>query len=427
LYFHFLLQRGRGAHLNETEEKVLPARRWWVLVGLALTYASTNGILLHTLPIMYPHLMETFGWSQSQVTLPATVFFAIGAITSPPAGVLLDRFSPRLIIIAGLLGIIVALFGYGMMNQLWQLVVIYAVFAVSLSLCGLVSNMLVLSRWFIELRGRATGILLMSSSAGGAVFPLLLGFFLVSSDWRVAMQMMAVVVVFCALVPIILFVRDRPVGPAEVGDRDVDASNGSTVAKALREPRFYLVALATGVLWFTIVGVVQHQSIYLAGDMEIDKQLLPLIFSTFFACSVIGKLLFGWLSDHFDKTMMMLASMVMLAIGLLLLRNVTLAGNISLFGYVIVAGAGFAGVFTMIQLLFANFYAGGSYGKILAILMLVDTLAGALGIRVLAYIRETTGSYLGGIDLMIGLLILAFVCILAACRTAVPGIPLERG
>ncbi|MDP6674985.1 MAG: MFS transporter [Gammaproteobacteria bacterium] len=412
--------------MNEIQAKELPGRRWLVLLGLSLTYASTNGILLHTLPIMYPHLMETFGWTQSQVTLPATFFFAIGAITSPPAGGLLDRFSPRWIIITGLLGIIVALFAYAAMTQLWQLIVIYSVFAVSLSLSGLVSNMLVLSRWFVKLRGRATGILLMSSSAGGAVFPLLLGFFLVRSDWRVAMQLMAVVVACCALVPIMLFVRDRPATQPKAGDREVDVHHGPAVAKALREPRFYLLALSTGILWFTIVSIVQHQSIYLSQDMGIDKQLLPPIFSIFFACSIIGKLLFGWLSDRFDKTLMMLASMAMLALGLVLLRNVTLMGNISLFGYAIVAGTGFAGVFTMIQLLFANFYAGSSFGKILALLMLVDTLAGALGIRVLAIIRETSGSYLGGIDLMIGLLCVAFVCILTACRTNVTSIPVAR-
>jgi len=240
------------------------------------------------------------------------------------------------------------------------------------------------------------------------------------------MQVMALALACFALLPTILFVRDRPDKPVtQLKANDIEACgrNGPMVSEALREPRFYLVALATAVVWFAIVGITQHQSIYLTGDMGFEKKLLPPIFSTFFVFSVVGKLLFGWLSDHFDKIMMMLVSLAMLAIGLLLLRNVTLAGNFTLFGYAIVAGFGFAGAFTMIQLLFANFYAGSSFGKILAILMLVDTLAGALGIRVLAYIRESTGSYLGGIDLMVGLLCLAFVCILAADRGKVTSIP----
>jgi hypothetical protein len=68
----------------------------------------------------------------------------------------------------------------------------------------------------------------------------------------------------------------------------------------------------------------------------------------------------------------------------------------------------------MIQLLFATYYAGSSFGKILAILMLVDTLSGALGTRVLAEIREASGSYLPGINLMFGLLAVAVIALLIA-------------
>ncbi len=400
-------------------------RRWVVLVGLMLTYAATNGILVHTLPLAYPHLIETFGWTQSQVTLPATVFLVVAALTSPPAGALLDRYSARLIIAIGLLALVGGLFAHAKVTSLSHLVGVYVVFALGLSLCGLVSNMLILSRWFERDRGRATGLLLMSSSVGGALFPWLLGYFLANQGWRFGMQAMAVATALLALLPIALLVRDWPRGSARAqayqattkpsGGAVTDAA-GPTLRQALREPRFYLIALATGSVWFAVLAMLQHQSIYLVGDIGVDKARLPMVFSTFFACSVIGKLLFGWLSDHVDKTTMMLASIVTLATGLLLLRYVGVAGNYSLFAYAMVAGVGFSGAFTMIQLLFATIYAGASFGKILAILMMVDTLSGALGTRVLGRMREATGSYLPGIDLMIGLLVVAFVAIVIATR-----------
>ena len=38
-----------------------PSRqRWTVLSGLFLVYMASNGITLHTLPLLYPELMETF-------------------------------------------------------------------------------------------------------------------------------------------------------------------------------------------------------------------------------------------------------------------------------------------------------------------------------------------------------------------------------
>ena len=118
-------------------------RRWGVLGGLFMIYMASNGITMHPLPLLYPELIETFGWSETQVTLPATIFFVIGAFTSPPAGWLLDRFSPRIIILSGSIIMAAALTFYAQISTLWQLVVIYGLLGAGLSLCGLVSNMVV--------------------------------------------------------------------------------------------------------------------------------------------------------------------------------------------------------------------------------------------------------------------------------------------
>ena len=61
-----------------------------------------NGVTLHIiLPGLYPELTDSFDLQASEVTLPATVFFVIGAVTLAPAGWLLDRDSSRVIIATG--------------------------------------------------------------------------------------------------------------------------------------------------------------------------------------------------------------------------------------------------------------------------------------------------------------------------------------
>ena len=89
------------------------------------------------------------------------------------------------------------------------------------------------------------------------------------------------------------------------------------------------------------------------------------------------------------------------------------------FLYAAVAGVGFSGAFTTIQLWIASFYAGHSYGKILAILTLFDTLAGALGTRVAGEIRTETGSYIPVINMMIliGVVAIAFIAIIKYRQT----------
>ena len=150
-------------------------RRWTVLGGLFFVYMASNGITLHTLPLLYPELMDSFGWRASEATLPVTMLFIVGAVTSPPAGWLLDRYSPRAVITIGSALLATGLISYAHTQSLWQLVAVYALLGLALSLCGLVSNMVMLTGWFDSDRGRATGILLMASSLGGAIFPLAVG------------------------------------------------------------------------------------------------------------------------------------------------------------------------------------------------------------------------------------------------------------
>jgi MFS family permease len=195
-----------------------PYRGWYVLGGLFLIYAASNGILMHTLPLLYPELMQEYGWTEAQVTLPATMLYIFGAISSPPVGVLLDRYSPRRIILTGATGVIAGLVLCAGFNQLWQLVAIFILFGLALSMCGLVSNMLILSRWFLRLRGRATGILLMASSLGGVVFPLLMGQGLEHWGWRYTMIGFAGVAAVMMVIPLLLLVRDRPEDVGQVLD-----------------------------------------------------------------------------------------------------------------------------------------------------------------------------------------------------------------
>ena len=106
----------KHCYMNEGEH---PHRRWAVLSGLFFVYMASNGVTLHTLPLLYPELMETFGWKESEVTLPATIFFLVGALTSPPAGWLLDRYSSRAIIAIGSLLLSLGLMAYSATQSLW--------------------------------------------------------------------------------------------------------------------------------------------------------------------------------------------------------------------------------------------------------------------------------------------------------------------
>ena len=390
-------------------------RRWFVLAGLMLIYASSSGIIVHTLPLLYPPLIKEFGWSITQMTLPATVFAIFGAITSPPAGVLFDRFSVRRIMLVGTIGIILSLMSFAFISSLWHLVVVYLIFGLALSLCGLTASMVILTKWFYGKRGIATGLLLMSSSVGGAIFPLILGSGIETLGWRNAVMLVSVIAACMTLPAIIFLILDKPQKTdLNIKVKSIDqipglGLKGPTLRATIKTPTFYLVLIATGTIWFTVIALTQHQSLHLVTDVGIDSTLLPMVFSAFFGCSVIGKFSFGWLGDHLNKELSMIASISLLTVGLWLIRSLNADDVTMLFAYAVIGGIGFSGAFTTIQLLIAEHYAGDSYGKILALIVMIDSLAGGVGTRVMASMRDASGSYASGWDLLIALCLVAIV------------------
>lgn len=406
---------------------------WYVLGGLFAVYAVSNGIAQFTLPLLYPSLMEEFGWNHAEVTRPAAIKFLFASIYNLSVGFLLDRYPPRPLMAAGAIIMVTGLLSMTLMSSLWYFTGAYLLLSFGMSLCGLVPCMVTVSRWFAKYRGRAVGILLMASSVGGAILPLVIRGDLAVNDWRAALLTLSIIGSVGLLLPVIWPVRARPadlgVNPdgldtaQDDGDKDsqLGVYGGISLAEAARMPAFYLLLLATGILWFCITGTLQHQSLYLSRDHGLDGGSLALVFSVFFWSSIFGKFIFGWLSDHFQKANIMLLAVINLALGLTILRFVQYADIGVIYLYAVVYGIGFAGAFTMIQLMVADLFSGPTYGRILGIYVGVDTLAAAAGIAVVGEIRVATGSYIPAIDVMLVLAVIATGCVIAVKRLIGPG------
>ncbi|MEM1089907.1 MAG: MFS transporter [Pseudomonadota bacterium] len=401
---------------------------WYVLGGLFVVYAVSNGIANFTLPLLYPSLMEEFGWNQAEITRPAAIKFMFASVYNLAVGFLLDRYSPRPLMAGGAVIMAIGLSSMIFMDSLAYFTGAYLLLAFGLALCGLVPCMVTVSRWFTVYRGRAVGILLMASSAGGAVLPLVIRGQLAEEAWQAALLTLSIIGFVGLLLPVLWPVRTRPsdlnTTPDGLAAADGNPQRseplgifgGAPLASVARMPVFYLLLIATGILWFCITGVLQHQALYLGRDNGLDGGTLALVFSVFFWCSIVGKFAFGWLSDHFAKVNIMLLAVVNLTVGLMILRFIEAADLKLVYVYAAVYGIGFSGAFTMIQLMIAELFSGPTYGRILGIYVAVDTIAAGIGIAVIGEIRVAFDSYLPAINLLLALVAVAFVCVLLVKR-----------
>ncbi len=400
---------------------------WRLLAGLFVTYMASNGILLNTLPMFYPSLMEEFGWNQAEVASPAALFYLASGFMSLVSGYFLDRYSAKRIMLFGLAGIVLALAYFSRVTSLFELFAIYIVFSVGLATGGLLPSMLLLTRWFVRMRGIAVGTLLLASSAGGMVFPLLVPGWLETFGWRQSILMFTVIGAAMMILPVLFLIRDFPhnMGLKPDGDGNMEetgkaepvASNaGPKFIDALKSPTTYLLIFTTATLWICVTGVINHQTIYLQKDLGIAFETVGAVVSVFFASSVVGYLIFGYLSDRFKKVHILMLAVANLGVGLFVLRILEAEDIAILYIYAIIFGIGFSGAFAMVQLIVAEFFAGPDYGRILGLFVFIDTIASAGGIRLLGDMRVVMGSYIPAFNMMIAMCFTAAVCVVIIMR-----------
>ena len=378
---------------------------WAIVASLFCMYAISNGFTLNTLPLFYKSLGTELGIDSEAIQRGPSLLFVLIAFMAPVMGYFLDRYPARLLISIGAVGLVADIFFFSFIKSYQQFLGFYVVYSVFLALGGIISSVYLITKWFQKDRGKAIGVFLVSSSVGGAILNPLAGKWIKELGWHQAAWQLGFIAAAFLLVPL-FFIRDKKT--VNQSSRGNYLNQDITLKMAARTPTFYFLLVATGVMWFCIYGIITNQPLYFA-DLKLDAAQSGKIIGTFFTFSILGKLIFGTLSDYFSKKYIMLLAIITLTIGSVLL--ILTADNQSLLlPYAICYGIGFSGVFTMIQLLVAELYQGRNYGSILGIVTMVDTLAGAAGAYTLGSMHKAQGNYAG-----------AFMIMLVLCGVALIG------
>jgi sugar phosphate permease len=387
---------------------------WFMLAALTLMYATTNGVGAYALTVMRPLQIKSFGLdAQSAAFLPTLLFFTI-AVASPFVGRILDRYNPRNVIAIGAFGATGLIFSLEFVTSYTALCVFYVLYGICMSLAGIMSFMYLINKWFDHYKGLATGIMILGSSLGGIIFPRIA--VMAGADWQRSCMYLGIASAIL-LLPSLLVIKSEPAVIGSVADGAYFAEKpnakpieaGRSLSDALRSSTFYMVLLVTARWWFCIKGYHQNHG-FVIKDLGQTPAFSAKLLGYFSLMAIVGKLFFGYLSDKIVKEYIIAVAIAIMAGDFFIMQ--TLSTNpMVLNGFALIAGFGFGGAFTLIQVWVASIYRGKSYGSVLGIVIMVDELSGAAGMIVLGTLRKMTGSYKSGFDLM---LILCGVAILTA-------------
>ena len=401
----------------------------WVIAAVCvLVYFFTNGLTIFVPQNLFPRFMEDFNADAGQVSITATISFLGTAVMAPFVGWLIDRVGVLRVIHAGLWFLAVCFGLYPFAADLNQLYLLHVGFAAGLVLCGLMPNVVLLSQWFVRYRGAVVGLLTSASSLAGSILPLAIAPLVLSPDfgWRWGFGALAIAFVVLGLIPGLVALKASPadVGqwpdgaaqPATTGAQG-DVKDGVEFGVAVRSRTLWALAVSSACLWFSITAINSQATIFFEQDAGLSPANATFLYSTIFACSVAGKFLFGALSDYVAKQRVMVISAVLLFVGSLLVftpgeQGWLLSQNVTqLIVFAVVFGLGYGGSFTMIQLVCVDCFGQRALGKLLGIIIFVDSLGAALGIGLSGQLKASTGSYLMSFATVAAV---AFVAIISA-------------
>ena len=371
----------------------------WVIVAVStLALVVSNGLSIGGLPTFSKPIREEFVAIGAVDSLDAerfignaaTVTFLMSGVFSLLGGWLITRFRLKPMMLVGCV-----LLGAGLVlhSQAATAEMVYLarfLMGASLGFVGVAPCVVLVSRWFDEKRGTALGIVLMGTSLGGFLIPLVAAPLIATYGWRNAMLVISALI-WLVLLPVIVFFVREPANGTYTSHRThkTYSLDGLTLTQAVNTPLFWVFGLCAALVFYPIFVTSQQFILYLQSPkIGVSAQTAAFAQSALFGVSLGGKFLAGFLSDKFKAVRVMaFCACLMFAASCVLLALT--ANNALLF--LLPFALGYGGTFVLLQRLATDFFGRREAGKILGAITLIEVTGAAIGGQITGYLADQNG------------------------------------
>ena len=184
----------------------------WVILATGFTVLFFGTGSRFAFGLLLKPMSEDLELSRSALSLAATCFMIVGAVSMPFAGRLVDSFSVRTVVA---ISVVVASAGIGLMGLAqtqWQVILLYGIiFAIGNGGSSVGTIGVMISRWFERGRGTATSAAMSGNAIGQLIIITALASTLVHIGWRNAYITLGVVNLLIVVPLVIAFARSAPV------------------------------------------------------------------------------------------------------------------------------------------------------------------------------------------------------------------------
>ncbi len=296
----------------------------WVVCLSASLFFFYEFVQMMMFNSITPNLMESFGVTATAVGKISAAYFVANIIFMFPAGILLDRFSTRRIIITAMLLCILGTVLFSFSTSIY-----FAMFCRFLTGIGgsfpFLCCLRLSSRWFPARRwALISGVMITVAFLGGAAGQAPMTFLTAHFGWRHALQLDALLGVLFTLL-IMLNVFDYPANVRPTVQNKKPIRVREAVLSAVKNPQNWFYGLYTSMLNLPVMllGAIWG-GLYLVQVFHLTKADASLVTSMIFFGTIVGSPLMGFVSDKIGrrKLPMLLGALFSLLIMLLIMYSV---------------------------------------------------------------------------------------------------------
>ncbi|HLB28860.1 MAG TPA: MFS transporter [Dehalococcoidia bacterium] len=388
--------------MARTVARAMKLHPGWVVVAAAFMLMFGNWNANAGFGVFMPVLSREFGWSRGAISIAAALNLVIGGAIAFAVGSATDRYGPRRVLAMGTFLVSLSYLLASTVNSLWHFYLSMG-FLIGVGASGMyLVPTATVSRWFVEHRGLALGIILAALNLGYVTGPPLSAFLIGLLGWRLTYVVLGGLVL-CFALPGALFIKSPPAGGgphaiAAAGARGASSGSapppfvaaGATFREAAKDSRLWFLAGSWLLLGFAHMMVSIHAVSYVR-DLGVTLEKASLALTTYGVSSIVGRIGFGAATDRLGTRPTFWFCLVLQLVALLWL--LTGPPLWSLYMLIVAFGLATAGSDTTVVRSASEIFGIRSIGAIMGVLSLGWRIGAASGPVVAGYIYDATGFY----------------------------------
>jgi len=348
-----------------------------VVVASCLIMGMAFGSLL-SVSVFFKPLELEFGWDRGVTSFAYSSASFMTGVMGIAMGRLVDRLSPRPIVLLGAVSIGSGLLLLSHMHAVWQLYLFYGLLVGGLGNgCFLIPLLTNVGFWFDRGKGLAIGSVMAGQSLGGALMPAISRYLLAEMPWREAYLVLGLGA-WAVLIPLALLVRQPP------GLSELKASALKHALPAVISPMRLTATLCVAIVCCCICMSIPILHVYpLAVEAGLSAVQAASVLGVLMSVSIVGRVGIGSVADRVGGVRsLLLASGVQTATIFWFSQMHTLPGLLLI---AVLFGIGYGGVIP-------------SYAVIIRELIPVNRVGLSMGmVFFFGNLGMSLGGYLGGL------------------------------